>query len=737
MKKIHKRLLGVGGIALVAAITTVAYQIPDVGAMTASAEVNVTVNVLSNNPEIKINSPLDGAKLVSPILNIKTRFADADQIEYILTKGSQSVMLPAPALPDPSDPRHGSSGEHDFNYNLKEFNPSTAGYGNYVLKVTIKRNETVLEDNVSFSYIPASVDDGTIPTDENNNPIVDLNVKPSVVKAEAIVFDKDGNKVFAQPVVGENDGSNKIYFTIPFFENDKESGNYTVKFITYSYNGYGQLVPDQTEESTDLQTQVTYKKKAEPIIPDDDTPTTPLNPSAGDPNNPTVPAPAGTVEGDMVHVVIVDPTTGEVVVETELPVNKDGTVTIPLDGYNIPAGDYKGYLTPYNVDPSTGEATLDPSRTKVVDIHYEGKSANWQITTNKDNGNPILTFTNDGTVKKAKFVITDKNGKEIDTIIVDIKPDQTKIELPFDELGLVAGDYGIKPVTYSTNPKTGKLAPNQNPYYVRPIPFTYRGANRSYEFLDKDNKLGTHTWNRNTDAGKSEVFRILESDTYSLFNAREVFFVKAADLGSLFSDASRLNPLRFVAYDDEGGLRLELLSSYLATLPNGDYYLGVRLANGADRMAKLTVTGDTGTNNNNPNPVIDINVEEGVVMVEIIVYDKNGNEIFRFKVPVTSATTNHIELPFDLYNLPDGEYLVAVIPYAYDENGNLVPLISEEEAKKNAIKIYYGAPEVPNTGDFFSSLNLSEKDFLLTGLIIFAAVTAGGVFFLKKKESHR
>lgn len=737
MKKTHKRLLGIGGLAVVAAITTVAYHIPDVGAITASAEVDVTVNVQSKNPEIKINSPLDGAKLTSPILNIKARFADADQIEYVLTKGSQSVVITSPALPSSSDPNRGSSGEHDFNYNLKEFDPSTAGYGSYTLKVTNTRKGASIEDSVSFSYSPASIDGGTIPTDENNNPIVDLRVKSSVVRARAIVLDKDGNEAFQ--ITADNDGSDKIYFTLPFSGNDEESGNYRVKFITYSYNGLGQLVADQDESTTDLQTQVTYKKKEtpKPEIPDDDTPPVPLKPEAGDPNNPEVPAPAETKEGDIVHVVIVDPETGKTVVETDLPVNKNGTVTIPLDGYNIPAGDYTGYITPYIVNPSTGESTLDPTRTKVVTIHYEGKSDDWKPTTNKDNGNPILHITNDGTVEKAKIIITDKNGKEITSIIVDVKPDQTEIEVPLDKLGLPAGDYGFKVITYSRDPKTGELAPNQDPHYVQPIIIHYGGSGESYEIIDKDNELGTHNWNRNTDAGKPAIFHILEPDAYRLFDPNNVYFARANNLANLFNDANRLNQMYFNAFDEDGGLRIELSSAFLATLPNGDYYLGLRLKNGAERTVKFTIKGNTGTNNNNPNPVIDINVEDGVVMVEIIVYDKDGNEIFRFKVPVTSATTNHIELPFDLYNLADGEYSIAVIPYVYDENGNLVPLISEEEAKRNAIKITYGAPEVPNTGSFLSSLNLSEKDFLLTGLVIFSVVTAGGIFILRKKESRR
>ena len=138
-----------------------------------------------------------------------------------------------------------------------------------------------------------------------------------------------------------------------------------------------------------------------------------------------------------------------------------------------------------------------------------------------------------------------------------------------------------------------------------------------------------------------------------------------------------------------------------------------------------------------PNPVIDVTVEEGVEKIEIIVYDKDGNEIFRYDVPVSSIVDNHIELPFDKNGLAEGEYLIAIIPYARNEAGELVPLISEEEAKRNAIRITYGSPEVPDTGNFFANLNLSSKDFLLTGLIVFAAVTVGGIFILRRKETRR
>ena len=436
MKKTYKKLLGIGGLALVAGITTIAYHIPDAGAVStsASAKVDVSVNVASKNPEIKIDGPLDGAKLTNPNLHINVRYADADKIEYTLTKDGKTIVIPAPDLAGNDDGAHGNHGVHDFIYNLKNFDPTTAGYGDYVLKITIERGSTKIEDTVSFSYSAATITTGSIMTDENGNPIVELGVGEAVEKVTAIILGPNGEEAFRTTV--DTNGVSPAYITLPFFENNMDSGNYTVKFITYSYNGLGQLVPDQTEDGTDIVTTVTYVRK---------------------------------------------------------PVSRGG---------NSGSG--------ANANSGSGE--------------------------------------------------------------------------------------------YSTNGESDS----------------------------SDNKCPT------------------------------------ADL---------------------------------------------------------------------PNPVLNIDVEEGVRQIEFIVYNSTGDkEVFRYKAFVSSALTNHIALPFDLYCLEEGEYLVAAIPYALDENGNLVPLISEEEAKKNAIRIYYGVSEIPNTGDILSSIDIPYKDLLFSGLLVFFIITLFIILILRRKE---
>ena len=448
MKKTCKKLFGIGGLALVAGITAVAYHIPDAGAVStsASAKVDVSVNVASKNPEIRIDGPLDGAKLTNPNLHIKVTYADADKIEYTLTKDGKTVVIPAPDLSGNDDGTHGNNGVHDFIYNLKNFDPTTAGYGDYVLKIVIERGSTKIEDTVSFSYSAATIEKGSITTDENGNPIVELGVGEAVQKVDAIVVGQNGEELFRTTV--DTNGTSPAYITLPFFENNMDSGNYTVKFITYSYNGLGQLVSDQTEDSTDIVTTVTYVRK-----------------------------PAS-------------------------------------NGNNANS----------NADANSGA-----------------------------NSN---------------------------------------------------SNYGAG---------TG-------------------GHNSTDEPSSSDNKCPT------------------------------------ADL---------------------------------------------------------------------PNPVLDIEVEEGVRQIEFIIYDASGSkEMFRYKAFVSSALTNHIALPFNLHCLEEGVYLVAAIPYALNENGDLVPLISEDEAKKNAFKIFYGVSEIPNTGDILSSIDIPYKDLLISGLIIFFIITFIGILILRREEKE-
>ena len=432
MKKTCKKLLGIGGLALVAGITAVAYHIPDAGAVStsASAKVDVSVSVASKNPEIRIDGPLDGAKLTNPNLHINVTYADADKIEYTLTKDGKTVVIPAPDLSGNDDGTHGNNGVHDFIYNLKNFDPTTAGYGDYVLKIVIERGSTKIEDTVSFSYSAATIEKGSITTDENGNPIVELGVGEAVEKVDAIVVGQNGEELFRVTV--DTNGVSPAYITLPFFENGMDSGNYTVKFITYSYNGLGQLVPDQTIDGTDIVTTVTYVRR-------------------------------------------------------------------PVSG---------------NTNANTG-----------------------------------------------------------------------------------AGEY------YPTGDSTSS-----------------------------DKKCPT------------------------------------ADL---------------------------------------------------------------------PNPVLDIEVEEGVRQIEFIIYNISGDkEMFRYKAFVSSALTNHIALPFNLHCLEEGIYLVAAIPYVLDENGNLVPLISEDEAKKYAFKVYYGVSEIPNTGDVLSSIDIPYKDCLISGLIIFFIITFIGILILRREEKE-
>ena len=44
---------------------------------------------------------------------------------------------------------------------------------------------------------------------------------------------------------------------------------------------------------------------------------------------------------------------------------------------------------------------------------------------------------------------------------------------------------------------------------------------------------------------------------------------------------------------------------------------------------------------------------------------------------------------------------------------------------------------VPNTGGLFESLNISQSDYLITGLIIFFVVGVGGAIFIAKSKNYK
>lgn len=118
-----------------------------------------------------------------------------------------------------------------------------------------------------------------------------------------------------------------------------------------------------------------------------------------------------------------------------------------------------------------------------------------------------------------------------------------------------------------------------------------------------------------------------------------------------------------------------------------------------------------------------------VTHIVVEVYDKNGNKVI-FSPLEVDAPEDRIELPFADYGLEDGKYTIKI--YAYDEDKLLYknPYVIEMDYVAKV-------PKVPDTGELLQGLNISQTDYLITGLMIFGLVAVCGVVFIMKNDKKK
>ncbi|MDO4742087.1 MAG: hypothetical protein Q4A79_01810 [Candidatus Saccharibacteria bacterium] len=121
----------------------------------------------------------------------------------------------------------------------------------------------------------------------------------------------------------------------------------------------------------------------------------------------------------------------------------------------------------------------------------------------------------------------------------------------------------------------------------------------------------------------------------------------------------------------------------------------------------------------------DVISDVDISKIVINVYGPNGNLIEGLSPIVVVPPETKVELKMAEYKLPSGTYRVAAT--AYDTLG--------EELYRDYVKEFtYTSVLVPNTGSFFRALDISEKDFLVTGLTVFLLVAASGLLIVTKKD---
>lgn len=141
------------------------------------------------------------------------------------------------------------------------------------------------------------------------------------------------------------------------------------------------------------------------------------------------------------------------------------------------------------------------------------------------------------------------------------------------------------------------------------------------------------------------------------------------------------------------------------------------------------------------NPEVLLMMASGVDHVVLQVHDKKGNPIFvskdgkseaieitkdKFTVLDNGNLSYSLFLPMNKYQAPSGSYdLVSV---AYGDDGSV--------SSMNVNGFYYDpeAAGVPSAGSIMKDLNISRADFILTGIVIFVAVSGFALYLIFRKR---
>lgn len=248
MKKTTKNILGLAGLATVAALTIIASGI-STPANAVNGDIELNYNVLDSGRTSQIiASPGHEMKTASNVIPVKVLYSDTTTIKYSLTYTDDSGQTQTIELPSYDTPEY-SGGVHAWELNLDDYN---LGYGTYVLHVDVYGNGTS-SDSVEFSYQPVTLE-SVSPVDENGNAPtaddgtldlrLDVSIKESPSRGEIQVYNPDGTPAIdsatGQPIIislsQEDIASGLIHLDLSSFglENGKV---YTLTARVYDADG--------------------------------------------------------------------------------------------------------------------------------------------------------------------------------------------------------------------------------------------------------------------------------------------------------------------------------------------------------------------------------------------------------------------------------------------------------------------------------------------------------------------
>lgn len=261
MSRAKKKVLGLLGLFLVVAVTTVAFLMPDLGATAKSGldithSDEVTVRVVGEKPVVHLSGIESGSTTTSPNLNLRVDYENVGKMHVEVEYTDNNGQVHTYVVVDEFD-TGGEVGSKDVLLRLKD--DPRFGYGHYKVKARAKLGEVgyVAEDALEFTYVPfapnisggnssnsgSSGEEGSKPGSSPDNPftgnlVVDPGIDPNddtVGRLEVCVRDAAGNPVEGMcPMVIEPPFGT---FELPFEDHVWKDGQYSIEIKAYDKDG--------------------------------------------------------------------------------------------------------------------------------------------------------------------------------------------------------------------------------------------------------------------------------------------------------------------------------------------------------------------------------------------------------------------------------------------------------------------------------------------------------------------
>ena len=254
MKGKKKQLLGFVGLALVFAMTAVAYSLPAPGASAQDLNISVTVTDDGEEGSARITSPAPGATLTgrsttlsvtyrkvrSMSTTVKCTDAEGAEVynktEEVTLESASGIVNKAIEVPETTSDVSCVAEMSATGLSNEPYNDSVS----FTFRAMSLPNPGTEEKPVKPVQPGDDCEEGEVcgVVDEKNDPVVDVNVSDDVETVTVQVFDTEGNPVFVDkdgnetPILTTKDAfrDGKLTITLPMSEYNAKPGKYVAIF---------------------------------------------------------------------------------------------------------------------------------------------------------------------------------------------------------------------------------------------------------------------------------------------------------------------------------------------------------------------------------------------------------------------------------------------------------------------------------------------------------------------------